>query len=131
MADRVNIGGPGYQAFFESKDGPIGRDLERRATRVQLAAKAQTGVKTGMLKRDIVKQWVSANGKRLTIRVGSDRKYAYWHHEGTRPHIIRARNAKYLRFVNKAGKVVYARSVNHPGTSANRYLTDNIHLAGG
>lgn len=33
---------------------------------------------------------------------------------GTRPHVIRARRAKFLRF-EVGGKIVYTKSVNHPG----------------
>lgn len=130
MADIIVVPvNPGFDATFKSRDGVVGRDLSRRATRVQLAAKAQAGVRTGMLKRDITKNWI--NGKRgdLAIKVGSTRSYALLHHEGTRPHVIRAKNAKALRFTNSRGDVVFARSVQHPGTRANRYLKDNLHLA--
>jgi hypothetical protein len=128
VADRIVVPlQPGFDDEFKSRNGMVGRDLSKRATRVQLAAKAQTGVRTGMLKRDITKNWV--NGNDLVIAVGSDRYYAKWHHDGTRPHVIRAKNAKALRFVNKRGNVVFARSVNHPGTKPNRYLTDNLGLA--
>ena len=39
--------------------------------------------------------------------------------EGTRPHVIRPRRARVLRFV-VAGRVVYAREVHHPGTTKHR-----------
>ena len=39
---------------------------------------------------------------------------------GTRPHTIFARNAKALRFT-VGGRVVFAKSVQHPGTKPNRY----------
>lgn len=42
--------------------------------------------------------------------------------EGTKPHPIVARRAPFLRFYwPKVGRVVYFRSVNHPGTKANRF----------
>jgi hypothetical protein len=42
---------------------------------------------------------------------------------GTRPHIIRAKNARFLRFYwPKVGRVVYFKSVNHPGTRANPFM---------
>lgn len=120
---------PGYKEVFESPDGHVGRDLSKRSTRVELAAQAQAGVRTGMLKRDIGKTWVSRSGKRLTIRVGSSVRHSLMHHEGTRPHVIRAVRAKALRYVNKRGEVVFALAVHHPGTKPNRYLADNLHLA--
>jgi hypothetical protein len=120
---------PGFNSTFQSKNGIVGKDLSRRATLVQLAAKAQVGVRTGMLKRDITKNWTNGVGGDLAIRVGSTRRYAEWHHEGTRPHVIRPKNAKVLRWTNKQGKSVFARVVHHPGTKPNRFLTDNLHLA--
>jgi hypothetical protein len=126
MPDRINVPEqPGWDEVFVSRSGIVGRDLSNRATRVQLAAKAQAGVRTGMLKRDITKSWI---GRGLSIRLGSSRKYALMHHEGTRPHVIRPKHAKALRFV-KDGQVVFAKSVQHPGTRPNHYLTDNLPLA--
>jgi hypothetical protein len=127
MPDRINVPDqPGWDQVFAMRNSPVGRDLSNRATRVQLAAKAQAGVRTGALKRDITKNWV---GRGLTIRVGSSRPYALMHHEGTRPHIIRPRRAKALRWVNARGEVVFAQVVRHPGTHPNRYLEDNLPLA--
>ena len=41
---------------------------------------------------------------------------------GTRPHVIRAKNAPMLRFYwPKVGRVVYFKQVNHPGTKPNRF----------
>lgn len=42
---------------------------------------------------------------------------------GTRPHVIRPRRKKVLRFVVD-GRVVFARRVNHPGTTGDRGFTD-------
>lgn len=41
--------------------------------------------------------------------------------DGTRPHIIRPKRAKALRF-RVGGKVVFARIVHHPGTRARPFL---------
>lgn len=41
--------------------------------------------------------------------------------DGTRPHIIRPRRAKALRF-EVGGRVVYAAYARHPGTRANNFL---------
>jgi len=130
MVDRVEITQPGYDQVFKSRDGLVGRDLSVRATRVQLAGKAQAGVRSGDLKRDITKNWVNvAKPDTLTIQVGSARKYAEMHHEGTRAHIIRPRNVKAMRWIDDHGRVHFSRQVMHPGTHANRFLTDNLPLA--
>jgi hypothetical protein len=136
---------PGFDATFVSKDSPIGRDLSDRATRVQLAAKAQVGVARpllpgdnprfrpipGRLKQDITKNWVTDARGNLTIAIGSSLPYAMLHHDGTRPHVILPRTKRVLRWVGDDGRVYFARAVHHPGTQPNRYLTDNLHLAGG
>lgn len=129
MADRFHINEPVYQHVFESKDGTVGKDLDERALRVVRAAKAQVGVKTGGLQRSIRRYWTRERGRKLTVAVGSNRSIAKIHHEGARPHVIRARNAKTLRYERKDGTIVFAKSVYHPGHRANRYLTDNLRLA--
>lgn len=49
--------------------------------------------------------------------------------KGSRPHIIRARRRKALRFVVN-GKVVYRRSVMHPGTRGSGFLTRSLYDGG-
>lgn len=51
-------------------------------------------------------------------RVGTNLFYAGWLEDGTKAHIIRPRNAKVLKFKGRAGKMVYAKQVHHPGTPA-------------
>lgn len=122
MPDFVVIGGPGYDSVFQSHDGIVGSDLDRRADRVLNAAKAKVGVKTGRLKRDLHKRWMPSGTGRLVMQVGSSVSYATVHHDGAKPHIIRARDAKAMRWVNDSGNVVFATTVHHPGHRANRYL---------
>lgn len=107
-----------------SPNGMVGTYLKGRAQRLSALAKAQVGVDTGDLKRSIHYKIVR-NGNDLIARVGSEDRKALMHHNGTRPHIIRARKAQALRF-KQHGKIVYAKVVNHPGTKPNRYLTDNL-----
>lgn len=47
--------------------------------------------------------------------IGTDDEVWNWLDQGTRPHVIRPRRARRLRFVT-SGRVVWARQVNHPGT---------------
>lgn len=128
MPARVSINEPTYALVFENKDGMVGRNLDARAKRVEDAAKAQVGVLTGRLKRSIRRNWRRANGKRLSVSIGSSERHAKVHHEGSRPHVIRAQNTKALRYEGKDGRIVFARSVSHPGTRPNKYLTDNLPL---
>lgn len=50
-------------------------------------------------------------------------KYAAAVHDGAKPHIIRARRKKALRF-EVGGKVVFARAVRHPGTKGRPWLRE-------
>jgi phage gpG-like protein len=132
MPDRVEIPKqPGWDQTFKSHTGPVGREIDRRATRVLAAARGQVGIRTGQLRGNIHKEWITQPGGDVGVRVGSNVPYALLHHEGTKPHIIRARRAKLLRYINRQGQVTFARSVFHPGTRSNKYLTDNLPLAGG
>jgi hypothetical protein len=54
-------------------------------------------------------------GSGRLLQIQNDSKIAAILDGGSRPHIIRARNAKALRFMTRGG-VVFRRSVNHPGT---------------
>jgi hypothetical protein len=47
-------------------------------------------------------------------------------HQGARPHIIRPRQARALRF-EIDGRVIFARRVNHPGQRAQPYLRNAVH----
>jgi len=51
-----------------------------------------------------------------------DTDYAEYVSGGTRPHVIRPRTAKVLRFTI-GGRTVYATKVNHPGTRPNDFWT--------
>lgn len=41
---------------------------------------------------------------------------------GTRPHKIRPKRAKALRFIGRSGQPVFAKEVNHPGTKADPFM---------
>jgi hypothetical protein len=120
---------PGFTTTFKGYDGPVGRDLLARGRRVQYAAQRQVGVRTDRLRQSIRVAWFRTARGDLGVRVGSNINYALMHHTGTRPHVIRPRHAKMLRFVNKSGMIVFAKVVHHPGTRPNRYLSDNLPLA--
>lgn len=131
MPDRITVPEqPGYDLTFKSRTGPVGKEIDRRASRVLQAARQQVGVRTGRLRGDLGKEWITGTGGDVGIRIGSNVPYALLHHQGTRPHIIRARRARVLRYV-KDGQVHFAKQVFHPGTQRNAYLEDNLSLAGG
>lgn len=76
---------------------------------------------TGRLRASIREESRRTIGLRTIVTVGSDVEYAAAVNDGTRPHIIRPKNAKALRF-RVGGRIVYARVVHHPGTRARPFL---------
>jgi hypothetical protein len=59
------------------------------------------------------------SGAKIVLK--NAKAYAAAIDRGARPHVIRPRRAKMLRFV-AGGGVVFARKVNHPGNRAYRFL---------
>jgi hypothetical protein len=107
--------------------GPVGRSLARRGRKVLAAARMQVGVDTGRLQKSL--RMTHERGARgQFVRVGSKLNYALLHHQGSRPHMITPTRSQVMVF-SKGTRVIYATSVKHPGTRANRYLTDNLYLA--
>lgn len=116
-----------FDFYLNDPRGEVGREMRKIAFRIVIAAKAQVGKDTGELMKSI--EFVHERiGMYQQLRIGSDNEIALIHHDGTRPHTINARNAQFLRFSSN-GRMVYTRSVNHPGTAPNRYLSDNLKLA--
>lgn len=116
-----------YEFFFNEPSGKIGRHLAAKGNLIVTAAKKQVGVRTEALRNSIHMRH-SRDIRGQYVRIGSSLNYALVHHEGSKPHMIRADSAQVLRFVSR-GKIMYAHSVMHPGTEPNRYLTDNLGIA--
>lgn len=115
---------PQWEEFRQSKDQPIGRDLYRRGLRLQQLARVSVPHKTGRLAASIVVKY-SRGLRNPNVTIGSSLRHAYWVHEGTRPHTIKANRDKLMRFVVK-GRVVYIHDVHHPGTRATHYLSKHL-----
>lgn len=113
---------------FNNPQGMVGTWLYEGALAIVAAARRQVGVRTGNLRQSIHVMKRSRLGNiGHSLEVGSNVKYALMHHEGTPPHKIEAGLNQFLRF-SVRGRAVITRTVQHPGTRANRYLKDNLHL---
>lgn len=122
---------------LRSENGPVLRHVLELAERVKTRAKEKVGVHKpdpwgrpldrapGTLMDSIVKRVVVRGSGDPVVEVGSDDRIALWHHEGTQPHMIAARNAPKLIFWS-GGSVVFAKVVSHPGTEPNRFLTEAL-----
>lgn len=123
---RVVFRKPVLDYYLNSPGGQVGKYMHRKAIMIMMRAKAQVGKRTGALQASIhYRHGRSGLGQYITV--GSPLSYALFHHEGTRPHIIVASRARQLRFT-AGGRVVYTRSVMHPGTQPNRFLSDNLSV---
>ena len=106
--------------------GMVGGHMRVLGAKIEKAAKAQVGVRTGGLRASIHTDHKTVGGRQY-IKVGSSRSHALLHHEGTRPHMISVNPPRtHLRFTSKRGGVVYATTVMHPGTRPNRYLSSQL-----
>jgi hypothetical protein len=115
---------PAMDRLLISTNGDVGKYLAKRGRLIEAGAKRQVGVQTGALRASIhMRHFSDPRGQ--YVKIGSSLNYARMHHEGTKPHLIRPNTAHMLRFYSK-GQIVFAHMVRHPGTPANRYLTDNM-----
>jgi hypothetical protein len=96
--------------------------LSRILAVIEANVKRRTPVKTGNLRRTITSR-VERPGVRGVV--GTNASYARPVHEGSRPHTIRPRRARVLRF-KKGGETIFARFVRHPGTRGQPFLLDGL-----
>lgn len=90
--------------------------LFRVGSEIANIAKEKAPYKTGNLKKDI--KVISYSHKKAIVGNTKLAPYARFVHEGTKPHIIKAKNKKVLASKGK----IFGKKVNHPGTKANPYL---------
>jgi hypothetical protein len=133
---RVNIGDVHVNAtalarWVRSPGGPVVRDLMRRGTNVQTAARAGAPKgATRALERSIVKRLV-IEPRGPVVYVGTSLDYAVWVHNGSAPHVIRPVRRKALRFPAPGSRpgavgVVFARKVDHPGSKGVPFLVNAL-----
>lgn len=109
-------------AIRRSIRGASMSELRRVGPMVVNRAKILAPVDTGRLRAAIGPPRYSRTWTlrpQVTIDVNVD--YAGFVNDGTRPHVIRPKNAQVLRFVVD-GRVVFAKVVHHPGTRAHPFM---------
>jgi len=121
------------------KPSELWMHLDAAAAMAVAGAKMKVGKRTGALAKSIHARH-TGNATGQYIWIGSQRSYALYHHEGTRPHPIRAHDGGLLVFTGKFKNVksnkygrntfsyrkVMTPKVNHPGTRANHYLSTQL-----
>jgi hypothetical protein len=128
----VKIDRPTLNRALTVRNGPVGKKM------ASLAALSTIETKKVALERTTPRTRRHINSIKSTTEqvpegtrvVTSSIHYGGAPEKATRPHIIRPRVAKVLRFETSAGEVVFARSVRHPGTKAQHILRDGVKRAG-
>lgn len=112
-------------------NGPIGRDLRRRAINVESAAKQNASgrpgpnVDTGRLRSSITWE-IREVPTGLVARIGTNVEYARFVEEGTEPHDIYPRTKQALFWPGADHPVAV---VHHPGGQAYPYLAPALEAA--
>jgi hypothetical protein len=111
-----NIPSPNFASAVRRANESVGRQ-GIRAGRGALGIHRKTGA--------------TSAGLRYRTRPGGVEWYdgvpqALFLEEGTRPHVIRPRRARALRWEGPSGPI-FATKVNHPGTPAYHWLSDGIN----
>jgi hypothetical protein len=128
QVSKVIIYKPQLLKELNTPSGGLWKALERRGDYAVKKAKGEVGVKTGNLRASIHKRH-TGNFTGQYLWIGSTVKYAYMHHEGTRPHVIAPKTpTKLLRFSSKGRLVITPGPVMHPGTKPNPYLSNQLRL---
>lgn len=117
--DRVNH-------LLRAPTGLVRPYIEGKAREVVALSKIQVGVKTGAL-RSSISYTMGPVGAEASATVKASDWKALLHHEGSRPHTIRSSTKKLS--IPGGGTVYYRKTINHPGTRPNRYLTDSLKRA--
>jgi hypothetical protein len=109
--------------FLRLRGGIVERNLARRTARVADIARS---LAPGSMPRYI--DWHIKEGPRgLQGVITCDHPATLYVLEGTRPHLIKPRRAKALRF-EAGGHVVFAAYARHPGTRPNNFLGRALRL---
>jgi HK97 gp10 family phage protein len=104
------------------------RDAKRVAEQVQARAKVLAPVDTGRLRASIkIQRKLTFRGPTYTVYTNV--KYAPYVEQGTRPHVIRPKTKKALKF-KMGGRTVFATVVNHPGTRPQPFLGRAVREVG-
>lgn len=105
----------------------LARRMASLTRRIAAQAKVNVPVRTGNLGRSIQEDPIVFMGPfRVESGVTATANYAAAVHEGTRPHVIRAKNGKALKFPGRDGNPVFRASVNHPGTQPRPFLRNAV-----
>lgn len=113
----------GHARFLAEMDREVQRALDHGGQHAEDHVQRHAAFKrrTGELQDATRAKVVPRGSAGWRLRISNKTRYAAPIEYGAKPHIIRPRRAKVLRFMLR-GKVVFARKVNHPGNRPYKFL---------
>lgn len=117
MPVEVRIDQGAIARLLRRRGGPAHRKLSEKTARIAAIAEAEAPGSMG----DFVEWRVDEAPRGLQGVVTCDHPAVLFVLKGTRPHLIRPRRAKALKF-DVGGSTVFAKLVRHPGTDANDFM---------
>ena len=120
---------PDHEGLASETTPILVREAERFADEVTRVARAKAPYRTGYLRSMILPNPVVVRSAfEVESGVTSNAPYSIFVEQGTRPHVIRAVNARALSFYwPRVGRRVFFASVNHPGTRPNPFMQDAVN----
>lgn len=115
MAVEVRIDHSALERFLRRRGGPVEQRLRARTERVAALARAEAAP------HGSVPDHITTDVRGLVGYVISEHPASRFILDGTRPHLIRPRRRKALRF-DVGGETVFSKLVRHPGTDAHNFL---------
>jgi hypothetical protein len=106
-----------------------GKEVSRTTRKVFNRARVLSPWDTGLLRASHSVDLRVLKTNKVVGRVIVSTKYAAAVHEGAKPHIIRPRKKKALKFVYR-GQTVIVKSVRHPGNKARPWLLTALREVG-
>lgn len=113
--------GPGWEAHLAPH---LSRFMDQLADDIAGDARRLAPIDTGHLAATIRVHREPRHARRIHAHA----PYAAWVELGTRPHIIRIRRARFLRWVQVDGRVRFAKQVYHPGTPSQPFLRPALYM---
>jgi len=114
------------QRMLRSPTGPIGRDIERRASLVAQDARSRA---PGSMPQHIPAPEMGRTGVEVSAVISCNHPAVHYVLKDTRPHPIRPIPPKRALRFTVGGRITFAKHVNHPGTTAQPFLQDALHRA--
>lgn len=104
--------------FLSALKSEINKALEDTAESINSDIKSDTSFGGTKLRNSFL---IRKSGK-YKYSISSKAHNAGFIEYGTRPHQIRPKNKKFLRFVARDGSIVFTKLVNHPGNKAYKFF---------